>query len=109
MLIDTARNSSYSHNTMGLQVPAERPPAITVSEWRLLQYLTRRRGIVVPWSDLSVYLWHSDGLGANEIAKFAARRLQQKVKTAFPIIKMFVVAAGVLLDANRDAEILRSA
>jgi len=52
---------------------------LSVTEFRVLQYLIAKGGELVSWTELSSHVWGDDGAGAHVTLKVAVRRLQKKL------------------------------
>ncbi len=82
-----------------------RPIALTVTEFRLLQYLMVNAGRVVPPSDLSKHVWGYDGVGTNETARVAVHRLRRKLEAGGEQSRRLlrtVPGVGIMLKAESD-------
>jgi DNA-binding response OmpR family regulator len=81
-----------------------KPIALTVTEFRLLQYLMVNAGRVVPPSDLSKHVWGYDGAGTNETARVAVHRLRRKLDAAGEQAKLLrtVPGVGIMLKAEEE-------
>jgi len=77
------------------------PIALTVTEFRLLQYLMQNAGRVVPPSDLSKHVWGYDGAGTNETARVAVHRLRRKLEAGGERARLLhtVPGVGIMLKA----------
>ena len=84
---------------------------LTATEFRLLHYLMRNHGAVVPTATLAKRVWGYDDMPAREVVRVTVHRLRRKIRDADPQKRLIQTVPGIglrLRDGQGEEETERS-
>jgi DNA-binding response OmpR family regulator len=101
---DTTPNAGKHYNAVNARVKIDftsqkvkvdnRPVKLTPLEYRLLAFLARNRGKVVPYNRISREIWGGDHEGKTDNIRIYIRRLRKKLRDAPPTMITNEYASG---------------